>query len=91
MVNRLPCPDGAAHQHAAAVGLHNMFHNGQTNSDALGFAAQFRAAPVKSLENLPVLLRRNAGALVFHPKADCRLGAPSSRPDLSTWRRGANV
>ena len=63
-----PLPDGAAHKHPTTVRFDDMFHDGQTDADALGFAAQFGSAPIKRFEYSLVLFRRNAVAAVFDPK-----------------------
>jgi len=52
--------------HAAAVGFDNVFHHAQANADALRFAAQFGAQPVKTLENFLLLGQGDAGAVVGH-------------------------
>src|SRR5262245_54902016 len=62
--------DSTAHEHAAAVRFDDMFYDSQADADALGFAAQFGAAPVKRLEDFPVFLRRNAVAAVRDPKSN---------------------
>ena len=62
--------DGAAHQHAAAVGFNDVLHNAQADADALGLAAQLGAATVEAFEDLLVLGRRNAFAVVLDPEVD---------------------
>ena len=63
MVNRLPWPVRFARS-PPAVRLDDVFHDAQADANALGFAAQLGTAPVKPLENLFVLRRRNARAVV---------------------------
>ena len=56
--------------HTATVRIDDVFDDGQTDADALGFAAQFGAAAVKRLENLLVLSWRNAFAEVLDEQVD---------------------
>ncbi len=70
IVNRLPWPGGAADQHPAAVGLDDVFHNAQANAHALGLAPQLGAAAVEALEDLLLLGRRDAFAVVLDPETD---------------------
>ena len=65
-----PLPDRAAHRHLAAMRLGDVFDDGQTDADALSFAAQFGAAAIERLENLLVFVRRNAVAVVFDEQVD---------------------
>src|SRR6185369_13973675 len=53
MTNRLPRL--ALDNHAAAVGVHDVLHQAQADANALRLPAQFRAKPVKPLENLLML------------------------------------
>src|SRR6266852_7548431 len=50
----------AAHAHLASMRLNDVLHNAEANPHPLSFAAQLRATPVKTLENLLMLFRRNA-------------------------------
>src|SRR5205823_2357599 len=76
-----------AHEHSAAVRFDNMFHDAQADANPLRFTSQFRAAPVKALEDFFVLFWRNAIAMVFDPKSDKGRGSLQSYRHHSTlWR-----
>jgi hypothetical protein len=54
----------ALHAYPAAVGLDDVFHDAQADSNTLRLAPQLGTAPVKPLENPPVFPRRNPRAVV---------------------------
>ena len=64
MVNRLPWPGSLSTRTRPPMRLDDVFHDAQADSNTLRLAAQFGTEPVKPLENLFVLRRRNAGAVV---------------------------
>src|SRR2546427_5707225 len=52
------------------MGFDDVLHDGQTDADALRFAAQFGAAAIERLEYFLVLFWRNAVAVVFDKQVD---------------------
>ncbi len=66
MVNLLPCPGALSTDNLAAVSLHDMAHQRKAQAAAFGVVNQRIAHPIELLENLLLLLMRNADALVHH-------------------------
>src|SRR6185437_13986002 len=65
-------PDSAFDDHSSAVCFGCMLHDAQSDACAFGFAAKLRAVSIEEIEDLAVLFRWNAGAVVDDPEANQR-------------------
>src|ERR1035441_6654226 len=76
--NRRALPQFALGVDRAAVRLDDVLHDGQPEPGAAGRAAPALVDPVKALENMGQVIRRNAGAVVghahLHPAVAQRMG-----------------
>ena len=64
-----------------------MFHDGETETNALRLAVHFRSDAIETFEDALVLISRNSSATIFHPKKDLRRGKLQSDRDDALVRR----
>ena len=96
--------DCASHGDASTMSFGHVFHNRQSQSNALCLTSQFGAPSIEPLENSFVVGGWNAAALVLNPEEKAwglgvmrvplvqralgRVG-PESRAGIRRWRRGS--
>src|SRR5271165_7311003 len=75
-------PRHAIYQNLSAMRLHNVAHQGKTQTAALGVMNQRIAHPIKLVENLLLLSRGNADAMVYHFQLDRTVVAEQIYADI---------
>src|SRR5437899_6435859 len=60
--------EGALDDDASAVCLHDVFHDAEPNSYALGLAPQLGAEAIEALEDAFLFAHRNAVPVILNPK-----------------------
>jgi hypothetical protein len=62
------------HNDFSVVRFNDVLDNAQADSNALRFAPQLGAKPIKAFENFLVFLRRNSRATILNVDFDCSGG-----------------